>query len=263
LKKRKDFCIRKKGDQMLKKLNIAIINCLTILLFAGCLSAAACDRYETGANVAERGFVKGTVRDSAGNPLEGVKIIVDHSIFYNSNISTTTDASGNYRVKVRTGSWYVFAQLRKTYNGKNYNFYLEPDKFDGFGGEGAIRNFVWKLTGEKQEPLSRGFFGGLMTFDKAIGGEIIEDKEIEFTLKPVGNLIDGSAGKTLRIRSSDGHKLEDIPIGRYDVSASYRGRSVRLRKWNTSDEYVKALQIDFEPQIPAQCDNCIKLEYKY
>jgi hypothetical protein len=238
---------------MLNKLNVALINCLAVLLFAGCLSATAI----------EKGFVKGTVKDSAGNPLAGVKIIVDHSIFYNSNLSATTDANGNYRIKVPTGSWHAFAQLRKTYNGKTYNFYLEPDSYDGFGGEGALRNFVWKLTGEKQEPLASGFFGGTITIDKAVGGEIIEAGEIEFTLKPAGKLIDGSDGETLTVRAGDGYKLEDIPIGRYEVSASYRGRAVGLRNWNTDESYVKSLRIDFEPQIAAQCDNCVKLEYKY
>jgi len=239
---------------MFNKLNFTIVNCLAILMLAvGCLNATA----------VEQGFVKGTVTDSAGNKLAGVKIIIDHSIFYNSNISTSSDANGSYRVKVPTGSWYAFAQIKKTYNGKTYNFYLEPDSYEGFGGEGAVRNFVWKLTGEKQEPLSPGFFGGTITFDKAIGAEFIENEEIEFTLKPVGNLIDGSAGKTLTIRSSDGYKFEDIPIGRYNIAASYRGRSIRLRRWNSSDEYVKVLQIDFEPQIAGQCDKCAKLEYKY
>jgi hypothetical protein len=238
---------------MLNKLNVALLNCLAVILFAGCLSA----------NSMEKGFVKGTVTDAAGNPLAGVKIIVDHGIFYNSNLSATTDAGGNYRIKLPTGSWYAFAQMRKTYNGRTYEFYLEPDSYEGFGGEGAVRNFVWKLAGEKQEPLAAGFFGGLLTIDKAVGGEIIEAEEIEFTLKPAGKLIDGSEGKTLTVRSRDGYKLEDIPIGRYDVSARYRGRAVGLRNWNTDEEYVKTLQIDFEPKIAAQCDNCVKLEYKY
>jgi hypothetical protein len=238
---------------MLRKSFIILANCLTVLLLAVCIEAGA----------PQRGFVTGQVTDSAGNPLAGVKIIIDHGIFYNSNITTTTDAKGRYRVKVPTGSWYAFAQLRKTYNGKTYTFYLEPDDYAGFGGEGAVRNFVWKLTGEKQEPLAAGFFGGLITIDKAIGAQIIPAEEIEFTLKPVGALVDGSTGETLKIRSGDGYQIEDVPIGRYIVTASYRGRAVSLRRWNTDEEFVKALQIDFEPQIPANCDNCVKLEYRY
>lgn len=238
----------------MRKLIITVGNCLALLLLAGCLSAVT---------AIEKGFVKGTVSDEAGKPLAGVKIIIDHSIFYNSNLTATTDAKGSYRLKIPTGSWYAFAQLKKTYNGKTYTFYLEPDSYDGFGGEGAVRNFVWKLTGEKQEPLAAGFFGGSITIDKAIGAEIIEAKEIEFTLKPVGNLVDDSPGEILKLSSGDGYKLEDIPIGRYNVTASYRGRSVSLRRWNTDEAFVKTLQIDFEPQISGSCDNCVKLEYKY
>ena len=238
---------------MSKKLIIAAVNCLAVLLLAGCLSDA----------FAQKGFVKGKVTDAAGNPLAGVKIIVDHSIFYNSNLTATTDASGNYRLKVPTGSWYAFAILKKTYNGKNYEFYLEPDSYDGFGGEGATRDFVWKLTGEKHEPLAAGFFGGTITIDKAIGAEIIEAGDIEFTLKPVGALVDGSKGETLTLRAGDGYKLEDVPIGRYDVSASYRGRAVGLRRFNTSEGYVKTVRIDFEPKMDGYCYNCVKLEYKY
>jgi hypothetical protein len=249
---------------MFKKSIVTITNCLTILILAGCFGVtAACGQRATRAAVAEKGFVKGSVKNAAGNPLKGVKIIIDHSLFYNSNITAATDEQGNYRIKIPNGSWYAYAQFKKTYNNKNYTFYLEPDSYEGFGGEGAVRNFVWKLTGKKQEPLSPGFFGGTITFDKDVDGAYIDRKEIEFTLTPMGNLIDGSAGETLTLRSADGYKLEDVPIGRYDISASYKGRAVELRKWNTSDTYVKTMQLDFEPQISPHCDNCAKLEYKY
>ncbi len=251
---------------MLKKklFNFAVCS-LFIAAATSCLTLACEFRLQGEESlIAQRGYVSGVVRDSAGNPLAGVKIIIDHSIFYNSNISTVTDEAGKYRVKVPTGSWYAFAQYKKKYAGKTYTFYLEPDSYAGFGGEGAVRNFVWKLTGEKQEPLSPGFFGGLITIDKAIGGGIIPDAtEIEFTLTPVGTLIDGSKGETLKIRPADQYTLQDIPIGKYSVSASYQGQKLKLRRWNTSERFVPELEIDFEPQIPAQCDNCVKLEYLY
>jgi len=230
-------------------------------MLAGCFGMTfADDRRETLST--ERGFVKGTVTDAAGKPLAGVRIIIDQSIFYDSNITATTDARGNYRVKIPNGSWHAFAQMRKNFGGKTFTFYLEPDRYEGFGGEGAVRNFVWKLTGEKREPLAAGFFGGTITFDKAVGAPVIESREIEFTLKPLGSLIDGSEGETRRVRSNDGYQIDDVPIGRYEISATYRGRAVGLRRFNTDGAYAKTLTIDFEPQIAGFCDNCVKLEYE-
>jgi hypothetical protein len=153
--------------------------------------------------------------------------------------------------------------LKKEYHGKNYTFYLELTNYKGFGGEGAIRDFFWNLKGRNEEPLSAGFLGGTNTFEKAVGGEVIDVRRSEFTLKPIRDLIDGSAGAILREYSRDGYRLENIPVGRYEISAWHERRAVRLRKWNSDDEYVETLKIDFEPQIPAQCDNCVKLEYKY
>jgi hypothetical protein len=90
----------------------------------------------------------------------------------------------------------------------------------------------------------------------------VEDrKAIEFTLTPVGALIDGSTGQTLKVKSTDGFNLYDIPMGRYSISASFNGTPLKLRRWNTNDSFVTSLQADFQPQIAQQCNNCIKLEY--
>lgn len=247
---------------MLKK--ILLTKCFAVLLLVlGCCPFAACGVGFGSGAAAQKGYVSGTVTDSRGNPLEGVTIIVDHSIFYNSNLTALTDAAGKYRIKIPTGSWHAFAQLKKNYNGKTYSFYLKPDNYAGFGGEGAVRNFVWALTGERQEPLAPGFFGGTVTFDNySIENIIADENEIEFLLKPVGKLIDGSEGETLTLHSTDAYRLLDVPIGRYEISASHGGRRLKLRKWRTNDEFAETVRMDFEPEIPAQCSNCMALEYK-
>ena len=209
----------------------------------------------------QQGYASGVAKDASGKPLKGVKIIVDHTIFYNSNISTFTSEKGTYKVKVPTGSWFAFAQHTVNYNGKSYSFYLHPDNPAGFGGEGAVRNFEWKLTGKRPEPLS-GEYGGLVTFD-SYPGVYIDDKQIEFTFTPLTPLIDGSTGTTLQLKSPDGYHLKDIPMGRYEVTARYQGKSVKLRKWNTDDTFQEKFILDFEPEIYAQCDNCAMLEYNY
>lgn len=205
------------------------------------------------------GYVTGSAKDKAGNPLEGVRIHVDHSIFFNSNITGLTNSQGKFAIKVPTGSWYAFAMREVEYHGKRYSLYLHPDNPVGFGGEGAVRNFVWKLSGVMPEPLS-GHYGGLVTIDN-FPGVYIEAREIDFVLTPEGQLIDGSQGELLRLQAADGHTLKDIPIGRYRVAATYGGKPLTFRRWNSDEPFVADYELHFEPQIEAQCDNCAKLEY--
>lgn len=218
-----------------------------------------CSKGKNGSDGGGDGYVTGVAKDRSGNPLPGVTIIIDHSIFYNSNITTQTGPDGQYRVKVRTGSWYAFAQYQKSYNGRTYSFYLAPDNAAGFGGEGAERNFEWKLTGRMPQPLN-GIFGGLVTLDN-LPGVYVEEEKMQFTFTPQGSLIDGSAGEVLRMSPDSDGLLPEIPIGKYVVTAKYEGRIVTFRKWNTDGAFIASYELNFEPQIPAQCDNCAKLEY--
>lgn len=205
------------------------------------------------------GIVKGRAQDREGAPLAGVTILVDNSIFFNSHLSTKTDGQGRYTLAVPTGSWYAFAQLHKTYHGRQYKLYLQPDNPIGFGGEGAERNFTWQLTGERPEPLS-GYYGGLVTIDN-FPGVYLEREEIVFRFAPEGELIDGSSGEMLIRKALDGHQIQDIPIGRYTLTAHYGGEQLKLRRWNSNETFQESLTFDFEPQIAGQCDNCFMLEY--
>lgn len=206
------------------------------------------------------GKVIGTVRDQAGSTIPGVQIIVDNSIFFNSNLSTKTTSEGNYTLPLpKTGSWYAFAIHKIPFNGKIYQCYLHPQEPTGFGPEGAVRNFTWKLSGQKAAPLT-GNYGGTVTIDN-FPGIYLETDKIKFTLTPQGSLIDGSQGQILERYATDGHQILDVPIGRYKITARYNSQTLKLRRWNTEDSFATELILDFEPQIPAQCDNCFKLEY--
>ncbi|GGH21126.1 carboxypeptidase regulatory-like domain-containing protein [Sphingobacterium alkalisoli] len=206
------------------------------------------------------GKVSGTVKDQSGIPIQQVQIVVDNSVFFNSNISTKTGSNGTYSLALpKTGAWYAFAIHRIPFNGKTYQCYLHPDDPTGFGSEGAIRNFTWKLTGQKAQPLT-GHYGGTITVDH-FPGVYLDTEDIQFTLIPEGNLIDGSPGQTLIRYATDGIQVLDVPIGRYKMSARYGEESLKLRRWNSEDVFVKELILDFEPQIDAQCDNCFKLEF--
>src|SRR5690606_9777620 len=57
----------------------------------------------------QEGYVTGLAKDGTGTPLEGVKVLIDNSIFFNSGINTITNEKGKFQVKIPNGSWYAFA----------------------------------------------------------------------------------------------------------------------------------------------------------
>jgi hypothetical protein len=233
------------------------------LCFYCLFTISACEKDEENKPKAEEtGFIKGVVTDTQGRPMAGAEITIDNTLFYNSNLITTTDSKGEYKVKL-SGSftWKGYGQIQKSYNEKIYTLDLHPQNPEGFTSEGGVRNFQWQLKGKRPGSESTGYYGGTITFDNFPGVYEVDRKAIEFTLTPVGPLIDGSAGQTLKIKSSDGFNLYDVPIGRYTLSASFNGSALKLRRWNTTDAFVTSLQVDFQPQIAQQCNNCIKLEY--
>src|SRR3546814_17092136 len=79
-------------------------------------------------------------------------------------------------------------------------------------------------------------------------------EDVELTLTPSGPLIDGSEGKTLVLRQGDHYwvqfgYLEDIPIGRYTVTAILKDetgpRPLRIQDWHTEDEVKRELKVAF------------------
>lgn len=222
-------------------------------------------------NEPEKNVAKGRVTDTQARPLKGVSILIDNTIIYNSYISGTTADDGSYKIALRNGAWRAYARMKVLFNGKTYSVDLHPDNSEGFGGEGAVRNFSWKLTGRKAEPLA-GVYGGTVLVDKHVLSTIYDAENIEFTMTPVGNLIDGSAGQVIRIKpgmpgSATQDKLYDLPIGRYTVTAIYHSSSgnipVKLRDRinNANGPFVASLQLDFEPATN-NGDNMAMLEYR-
>jgi hypothetical protein len=82
---------------------------------------------------------------------------------------------------------------------------------------------------------------------------------VKITLKPVGKLIDGSAGKVIVLQRplkqlsnssyntplAQSNVLADIPLGRYQVTAVAGSQPMRLGNYPGSTEPVT---VDFEPQ---------------
>jgi hypothetical protein len=135
--------------------------------------------------------------------------------------------------------------------------------------EGGVVNFEWKLTGKKPEDMA-GYFGASVSVNGAIGSEIYDPENIIFTLEPVGDLIDGTDGKTLTMRTGEPYSAEygslvDIPLGRYIMTASYEkdGETIPLKLRNLFDAssvYSTSFQLNFEPETVAG-DNMAIIEY--
>ncbi|MGY1408266.1 MULTISPECIES: carboxypeptidase-like regulatory domain-containing protein [unclassified Luteimonas] len=223
---------------------------LSGLLLSGMTACDASDRPAT-----ERGYATGRVVDTHGEPIAGAKVLLDNAVFYASYIDGTTRDDGSYRIKVQPGAWKADATFRKTYNGKTYALELDPDHNDSFNEEGVVRNFTWKLEGRTPDN-EYGYYGGFIQLSTDIG--FYEDMEtIELTLTPNGPLIDGSPGKTLRLRMGDHYwvdhyQIEDVPIGRYVVTATLEGddgpRPLKIQNWHTKGDFESAFQLDFLPK---------------
>lgn len=216
----------------------------------------------------EKGYAKGRVTDGKGKPLAGVSIYVDNTIYFNSGVSTITDANGYYRVEVPQGAWRVYAQMEINYNGKRFKkIELHPDNARSFSGtDGVVCNFQWKLTGEKPIPMV-GFYGGLVNLYNDPNGDMYDVENIEFTFTPDGPLIDGSTGtvikaKSGRPRSATYSKINDIPMGKYIVTAKHvpTGKALKLADNNGDGEFSSSLTIGFEPELNF-CDRCMTIMY--
>lgn len=227
---------------------------LVICLALSTLQACDASAPVTG-SVLETGHATGKVVDTRGEPLAGARILLDNAIFHASYIDATTRDDGTYRIRVQPGAWKAHASFKQTYNGKTYTLELRPDNHDSFADEGAVRNFTWKLEG-RTPGNDYGYYGGFIQLSTDIGFH--EDMEaIELTLTPDGPLIDGSPGRTLRLRMGDHYwvdryQIEDVPIGRYVVTATLESddgpRPLKIQDWHARGDFEPAFQLDFLPK---------------
>ncbi|SMC89263.1 carboxypeptidase-like regulatory domain-containing protein [Pedobacter africanus] len=211
--------------------------------------------------------VTGKVTDSKGNPLANVEVTVENQMTGNHNTRTVlTSQNGTYKIELTSvGIFQASAYIKKNYNGVEYHMPLHPDNNELFNKEGAVRNFVWKLSGAM--PDNTGFYGGTCELSPDIYIVPIEDFEkVEFTLTPVGPIIDGSNGTVIKInpvRVSSYFVIRDIPIGRYFATAAYgQGTnkiSLQLKKRDSNDPYALSAIINFPGSIS---DPIAALSYK-
>jgi hypothetical protein len=235
------------------------ITALTVVLSTG-IFLISCKNTEkdNGPTNQKPGTITGKITNADGTPIAGANVVVDNTLFYNSNILTTTNNEGKYEAQLPVvGTYVTTATIVKQLNGKSYTLDLHPEHTEALSNEGGVRNFSFRLTGKKPEGSS-SYYGGTVSINSVLGSEIGDPENIEFTLVPVGNLIDGSAGSTLKIKAGAPYTAEygylvDIPLGRYNMQATYMKDntkvSLKLRKhFDSSSVFSTTFQLDFEPE---------------
>ncbi|GBF03830.1 carboxypeptidase regulatory-like domain-containing protein [Deinococcus aerius] len=222
------------------------------LLLAGCTTGAdGTGRPPTPApnpapRPAQAHTMSGTVRNSAGQPVAGATVFAGHTVYFNTNVLAKTGADGTYRLSVRepAGSWYAGGTVEASLDGQRYTFDLLPSSSEPFpGAQGAVRDFTWRLTGERPDGQKIGATVTVYAdfFDPGLLDWL---PDIELTLTPTGPRIDGSPGVEVRGRieqTPDGQEgLEDIALGRYAISARYApaggpSQTLQIRRRNQGE----------------------------
>lgn len=207
------------------------------------------------AMTAQDGHATGRVVDTQGRPIVGARVHLDNTVFHSSHMQATTGEDGRYRLKMQPGAWQASAKFSRQYNGRTYELELHPENGDSFDDDGAVRNFSWKLEGRSPLNEYRYYGGFILVFTES---DFYEDMAaVELTLAPHGPLIDGSEGKVLRLRFGGprwvqyGH-IEDIPIGRYRVTATLDSeagpRPLRIQDRHAQGGFEREFVLDFIPK---------------
>ncbi|KAA9349453.1 carboxypeptidase-like regulatory domain-containing protein [Larkinella humicola] len=173
----------------------------------------------------QEGVVSGRVVDSQGKPVANATIVASSTDYHNRTSTGYTDAKGNYRFVVPTGiaagSYTVTGSFITQYQGRKYTLALyNPDTRVFSAYDGAVRNFVFRLTGKRNidDDAAASPLGGTMEVRPDFNTTIREN--IEVTLEPDGPLVDGSTGKKIVARLSDrSDSIEDVPVGKYKITA--------------------------------------------
>lgn len=223
------------------------------------------------ASVQATGFVTaGRATDAAGQPLPDVNVEVwgKHEVGGGPiSYTTVTGADGTYRQEgMAPGTYTAVAWRELSYNGRDYKLPLKPVTgeidHEYQAKNGLARDFVWQISGE--QPAARGdeHYGGDLTVSGVDGLsrylDLPDGTPITVTLTPDGPLMDGSAGQTLTYEVPYKQTLylkeiEDIPLGRYTVSATAEGVGpLRLTGTGVTgtadDHYGTTATIEFLPK---------------
>lgn len=208
------------------------------------------DETDGGSNTVATEYVaSGSVVDTRGRPLKDVEVVVDNQFLSDSYVTGKTGSDGRYRIELPpvAATWHVSATHVVEYHGKTYSFPLHPNDDSAFAGNaGGVRDFQWKLKGKRPDD---GFYGAFVVGYTEIGDSSIDVREVELTLVPDGPLVDGSEGETVTgkfVSTGDGDAVQDIPLGRYTITAKTGGAPLMLRLRNGGTSYETSITSDFD-----------------
>lgn len=231
--------------------------CLSLLLFSSCV--VGCDKKKdeelTGGE--KKGYATGRVVNSAGKPIQGAKIVVSNTFAYNMTLSGTTNANGEYSIKLQTGTgigdWIASGSLTTNYNNQNYELGLEPDAYKVFSGaEGGVTNFTLRLTGREPStsPGVKGsFYGGAICF---YPGDGVNMDDVRVTVKAIAPCIDGTTPETVTIKPEFDNYLSwvtNVPLGKYEITVKEGNTPLYIRDYTNGipASNVLSIRTDFVP----------------
>ncbi len=229
------------------------LTALTVLTIAALTGAAH-------ATPAQKGFITGTVVNEQGKPMPGVEIDVDNTLAYDSNLITTTDARGQYKVDVRKFpfTFAVYAKLKLKYQDHTVAVNLVPKNADAVPGvEGGVRDFIFK----PKPVTSDDPYGNLacVFVERGIGEYDVDTSKVQVTLTPVGTLADGSTGKARTatlMPSGSGPVIANVMWGTYRVTATLNGQPLDIRRRTSPNEnpwgqsYTGGFVMDYDHTQP-------------
>lgn len=167
--------------------------------------------------------MQGVVRNAAGQPVAGVEVSAHSTVFYNMNVLAKTDKQGRYRLELphELGTWAPYATVERPWGEQVFKFTVYPNDDAPFAArDGAVRDFVWRVQGRR----GNGVLGQKVNVYS--GDARVDDDTLEFTFTPLGPLIDGSVVAPFK-RRAKGSAIEDVPVGRYRVTASHAPNGAR------------------------------------
>jgi hypothetical protein len=224
-----------------------------MIAFAGSFSLTACEKEKplTDDATPAAGTVSGKVTDAQGNPLSGVKIILEHTVWAATYVFATSDANGNYEAElpaVPAGSWTAKAQITKIAYANEYKFDLAVDDNTAFTvSQKTVRNFTWKLSGAKED--GTGYYGAHVDVYQWGTDVPMDEIKLLFTrFDASSRLVDGSPIQAIERQVEDvagTFMVKDVPVGHYSVKAVYPGKTLLLKNRHNEEQAEQSKEVVF------------------
>ena len=199
----------------------------------------------------KKGTGSGVIIDAKNLPVQDARITVEHTVWYNSYLFASSNHEGKYLMSLPddpAGDWIAKAQLTRTAYGQTYKFDLEPNDTGAFNKtSGAVRNFKWKLSG--QRPEGTGYYGAHVDLYPFGTGVDITKVKLSFIPFPgETNIVDGTIAASFERPVEDiagTFMVKDVPIGKYIIKAVYADKKLLLNNRHSYDNNEESKTVIF------------------